>query len=259
MRNADLPYFEMKTCGQGFEYKKHTHNEFSLGIVEKGHTRFFVNGSTSIIGPGSIVFIPPQVVHSCTPGKQDEWCYKMLFMQAEWFHSVTGQHAALQTLFQAAGFLDRKLFSATQSMLNSLFIAGNPLEQETRIIDYLGRLAQNEPDLRSEALHCPALAMKRAREYISENFKEKIKLDDLVATTGISKYHLIRYFQQVYFLPPHTLQTVLRVNYAKRELAKGQRIIDIALETGFADQSHFTRTFKKYVGTTPEVYQLSAR
>ncbi|NEQ55828.1 MAG: helix-turn-helix transcriptional regulator, partial [Leptolyngbya sp. SIO3F4] len=54
--------------------------------------------------------------------------------------------------------------------------------------------------------------------------------------------------------PPHAYLNHVRVHQAKRLLASGHSITDAALSTGFADQSHLHRHFKKMVGVTPGQY-----
>jgi AraC-like DNA-binding protein len=58
-------------------------------------------------------------------------------------------------------------------------------------------------------------------------------------------------------LSPHNFQTQIRLKQAKAKLLQGQSIIDVALETGFVDQSHFTRFFKRMIGVTPGEYMSS--
>jgi AraC-like DNA-binding protein len=60
-------------------------------------------------------------------------------------------------------------------------------------------------------------------------------------------------------MPPHAFQTQVRVANAKRLLRGGSAILQVALETGFADQSHLTRCFTRFVGLTPGAYQQGAR
>ena len=91
------------------------------------------------------------------------------------------------------------------------------------------------------------------KQYLDHHYKDRITLDILQGISGISKFHLIRLFAESYHLAPHAYQNLLRINYAK-EQAQGKAIADVAVETGFYDQSHFTRAFAGCVGTTPLRY-----
>ena len=74
---------------------------------------------------------------------------------------------------------------------------------------------------------------------------------------GFSPYHLARLFHDETGLPPHTYLTQLRINRAKQRLQAGDPIADVAAATGFSDQSHLTRRFKRIVGVTPGQFVTS--
>ncbi|EIV1777898.1 helix-turn-helix transcriptional regulator, partial [Vibrio vulnificus] len=57
-----------------------------------------------------------------------------------------------------------------------------------------------------------------------------------------------------YGFPPHAYQIQQRLRLAKKLLRQGRRILDVAQECGFHDQSHFHRHFKKAMGVTPGQY-----
>ena len=88
-----------------------------------------------------------------------------------------------------------------------------------------------------------------------EHLAENIALQHLASEAGLSAYHLLRAFRERYGLPPHAFQLQQRINVAKRMLAEGTPIAETAFELGFADQSHFTKQFKTFVGATPRQYQ----
>jgi AraC-like DNA-binding protein len=94
-------------------------------------------------------------------------------------------------------------------------------------------------------------AVKRAREFIDAHFSDSISLASLGRLTNLSPYHLHRVFSQQTGMPPHAYQTQVRINHAKQLLRIRQPLSDIAATTGFADQSHLTRHFRRLVGVTP--------
>ena len=68
---------------------------------------------------------------------------------------------------------------------------------------------------------------------------------------SISPYHLARLFNSQMGIPPHAYLDSVRIRQARRLLTLGRPILEVALATGFADQSHFTRRFKRTVGVPP--------
>jgi AraC-like DNA-binding protein len=79
-----------------------------------------------------------------------------------------------------------------------------------------------------------------------------MRLADLARAACVSRFHFARLFRQSTGQSPMRYVARYRVERAKRLLAEGGRhISDIAVETGFFDQSHLTRVFRRVVGVTP--------
>ncbi|HEY0468097.1 MAG TPA: helix-turn-helix domain-containing protein, partial [Polyangiaceae bacterium] len=71
---------------------------------------------------------------------------------------------------------------------------------------------------------------------------------------GLSRFEALRAFKKRYGLPPHAYQLCLRIGHARRLLLEGAPAAEVAARCGFADQSHFTRHFKRFNGVTPMQY-----
>jgi AraC-like DNA-binding protein len=97
--------------------------------------------------------------------------------------------------------------------------------------------------------------VKRARAYIDEKFASDFSLDDLAGFAGLSRFHLVRIFKRATGLTPVAYRNQRRIDAARRLLRRGLPIAEIALEVGFADQSHLTRQFQRLMGTSPARYR----
>jgi AraC-like DNA-binding protein len=75
---------------------------------------------------------------------------------------------------------------------------------------------------------------------------------------GASASHLIRCFTATFGIAPHQYVTARRIDAARRRLLDGEPIALVAAGVGFYDQAHFTRQFKRHVGTPPGRYSGSA-
>jgi AraC-like DNA-binding protein len=91
----------------------------------------------------------------------------------------------------------------------------------------------------------------RARAIIQERFDQMISLSTLADEVGLSKFHLLRLFREEVGATPHAYQLHLRIARARELLDARASAAEVALACGFADQAHFTRTFKRIVGFTP--------
>lgn len=87
----------------------------------------------------------------------------------------------------------------------------------------------------------------------------KLSIDEMAHSLYISKYHFIRSFKQAVGLTPHQFQIQNRVRKAQHMLNNIDSITEVALVTGFCDQSHFIKHFERYVGLTPAVYKISCK
>lgn len=87
----------------------------------------------------------------------------------------------------------------------------------------------------------------------------KLSIDEMAHSLYISKYHFIRSFKQAIGLTPHQFQIQNRVRKAQHMLSNVDSIAEVALTTGFCDQSHFIKHFERYVGITPTVYKISCK
>ncbi|MEU3606251.1 AraC family transcriptional regulator [Streptomyces sp. NPDC035033] len=89
-------------------------------------------------------------------------------------------------------------------------------------------------------------------DYIHTHLDTRISLDDLAAVAGVSTSHFTRAFKTTTGTSPHQYVTQIRLEQARQALLHTHRpIAEIALEHGFADQSHLTRTMRRHTGTTP--------
>lgn len=101
--------------------------------------------------------------------------------------------------------------------------------------------------------------LRQAREMIIEQFSESWSLEQLASQVGVHPVHLAKTFRQKYGQPVGAFVRKLRIDYACAELASDVLSVSaIALKAGFADQSHFTKTFKSHLGTTPARYRRNA-
>ena len=97
-------------------------------------------------------------------------------------------------------------------------------------------------------------------EYVEKHFAEEINLETLVSISGMSKSTLIRTFSEIFNMTPWHYLTTIRLNAVRKLLETTDKLLtDIALETGFFDQSHLTRVFKKERGMTPGEYRRRHR
>jgi len=106
---------------------------------------------------------------------------------------------------------------------------------------------------------CESSYLKRLKDIISDMPENTFLIKDMARNIGVSPYHMIRRFKSVCGLTPHQFQIQCRIRKAQRLLEEGKSVTEAAYATGFCDQSHFDRCFRKIVRLTPSEYKQAVR
>jgi len=100
----------------------------------------------------------------------------------------------------------------------------------------------------------PSVEIKIICDFLQTNYSESIKLNDLSQLANMSKYHLLRSFTKQKGISPYCYLEAVRISAAKKLLEQQCSPLNVALQTGFSDQSHFSNFFKRIIGLTPKQY-----
>jgi AraC family transcriptional regulator len=104
----------------------------------------------------------------------------------------------------------------------------------------------------------PGVRLNRVLEYIEANLGRDIHLNELAEAAGLSPFHFAKLFKQSTGASPHQYVLQRRLERAKELLRRpAKSLSEISLETGFADQSHFTNVFRRFIGATPSKFRSS--
>jgi AraC-like DNA-binding protein len=98
--------------------------------------------------------------------------------------------------------------------------------------------------------------VRRAEEFIDANLDGDPSIAQLASECGLSRSYFTRAFRQAMGMPPHQWLTKRRVEQAKQLMQEGRLgLVEIAIASGFADQSHFTRVFCRSEGLSPGAWR----
>jgi AraC-like DNA-binding protein len=262
-RDPDLPGFEVRYSRYGgYAFRKHTHAAYCVGVVESGESDFYLDGQILRTAPGDVVCINPGQVHACNPDPGSAMIYRMCYLAPHWirrvgeelFGSGAGPYRFTCPLFRDADIAGafEALFAAASRDASG---AADVLEKESLVVSALGLLMSRFADAAPVGQEGGSQAAAAVRALLDADPAGCLSLDDLARAAGRGRFHTLRLFREAYGLPPHAYRTQLRVEMAKRLLAQGASIATTAQETGFSDQSHFTRVFREHTGATPNQYQ----
>ena len=242
-------------------FPRHYHDTYVIGVHDVGGEEFRCRGASHVSLTGSVILINPGEAHAGHSAGNGAWVYRGLYPSEKLLREVAEQITGRE---QNAPFFpdivvdDPRLARRLLESHRAAETARCSMESRTNLLLALAHMITRH----SDAGHTPRpagrerRAVREARDYIETHYAENPTLDELSSVTGLNPFYLVRAFRAEAGLPPHEYLTQVRVGRAMRLLAEGRSIADVALETGFVDQSHLTSRFKRIVGVTPKQFAL---
>lgn len=132
--------------------------------------------------------------------------------------------------------------------LTPLLVEGLTLE----LFVTLGRINRGDSDT------TPPHWLQTARDFLHAHFTQSLSLEQVATEARVHPAHLARSFRQHYHCTIGDYVRQLRIAHACTQLRRSETsLLTLALELGFADQGHFSRTFKQLTGLTPTAFRKS--
>lgn len=232
----------------------HAHDRASLAVMLEGRFDLSITNRVYACEPGSAVTEPVEERHANALGtagahvlvvQPDPRALDRIGPSSSIFEEV--RHTARSPVRGLAWRIAEELRvpdSATPVAVEGLVFEMLALAARH---DRLGRRARRAPPW-----------LERARDLLHEHFRKPPRIAELALEAGVHPDHLARVFRAHFGHPVGTYVRRLRLEWAATRLVAGEEsIAHIALHAGFADQSHFTRAFKRYTGLTPAEYRRS--
>ncbi len=230
----------------------HFHDSYSIGIIEKGIEQVSFERKNILAHANAVIIINPYEVHSNTYFDNDSWKYRIIYVSIElmhYFQNLIGLHTNKTIWFPQYLIDDPHLY---QLLLRFHLQSNNVSSLETALTYLISTYAKERPE---SFLTGYTGLVNDAVGYLHNHLTEKITIEDIATLYKTDKYKLIRAFKKQTGLTPISYLLLHRINKSKTLIAQDMPMTDIALETGFYDQSHFNHYFRKYIGITPLAYR----
>jgi AraC-like DNA-binding protein len=240
-------------------FSMHTHDSFVLAVVEAGAERLRVEGAQLIAYPGDVVLLSPGEAHDGAGHDRAGFAYRAVYptrrLVARTFELPPA--ALVARCFTRNVVADEHAASALLAA-HARLGGGDLLGGESALVRALGLLWRRYGTLRRPRLGAPGGSAATARDLIEARLAERVSLTELAEASGATPLGLLRAFSAAYGMPPHRYQLQRRVQLARHRLRGDTGLATLAVELGFADQSHFNRVFKSVVGVPPGAYRQAA-
>jgi AraC-like DNA-binding protein len=238
-------------------YRRHAHDTWTVALMQRGAAEFDAERRHYTAPPGRVFVIPPEVMHTGDPATPEGYTYSVLYLPPAMLERVAFEYGG------RAPRTAREIVIADPALAAALCrlhrrLAALPLGLEEALEDVLVRLSPHlapgvEPHVRGGAHP----AVRRAKALLEDRWAENVALAVLADHAGLSRHRLVHVFREQVGLPPHAYQITMRVREAQRRVRSGAPLAQVALDCGFYDQAHLTRTFRAIVGVPPGAYSRS--
>lgn len=246
-------------------FPRHSHHSYCLGLVEQGCRVVLHKETATHIPKGSLFIIHPKQSHACRSPQAEMHSYSVLCLPKDYMTGLANRAGLSrgQTLdFSGIRLDDEYLASAFHRLLDNISkgVSSSRLDAGiNKLASHL--LIRHAQPVRIEqpANVSPYGPVMKARLFLESRFDQPIELGALSRAVGLSQFHLQRRFLKSMGCSPKEYLLHHRIRVARQLLLKGLPFSQVALETGFYDQGHFTNRFKTVMGVTPGRFSLDNR
>jgi AraC-like DNA-binding protein len=236
-------------------YAPHLHDVFAVGACTRGVEAIRFRGAVHYSGPGSVVILEPGEPHTGGPAGPLGFVYRVMYPATE----LVSESTARPPRFTEPVVIDPELATGLCLVHAGLTTQVEPLEAESRLSWFLGELVRRHGGTPATEMRTAGEMVRQVTARLADQLTCPPALAELAAEAGMSRYQLVRSFRAEMGMPPYAWLAQHRVARARALLEQGRRPAEAATLTGFADQAHLTRWFRRVVGVTPGAYRNSVQ
>jgi AraC-like DNA-binding protein len=239
---------------RGSPFSRHRHDVYAIGVTEEGIQAFGYRGTVERSLPGQVFVLHPDEPHDGRADGPGLFGYRQIYVSpdriAAALPALTGRPAPLPF---APPVIDDAVLA--QVVRTAFARAPEPLALDALVLQLAEGLLRSSAGGSTGALRCRVdlPAVERGRDFLRSRLAI-VQSAEVAAVTGLDRYQFARQFHAVYGTSPYRYSVMRRLDAARHWLRDARPLAETALEAGFADQAHFTRTFKAAFGMTPGRY-----
>ena len=239
------------------KFPNHFHDYYVIGFIESGERCLSCKNRKYTVEPGDLLLFNPRDNHTCEQINGGTLDYRCINVPPETMSKAAFEITGKEYLpyFSPAVIFHSELASLLRELHMIIMEEEKDFRKEEIFFFLLEQLIE---EFSEEGIEQSGPEENRETKiicnYLEKNYMKNITLDELSGLTGLSKYYLLRSFTKQKGISPYRYLETIRIDRAKKLLEQGVLPIEAALQTGFADQSHFSNFFKKFIGLTPKQY-----
>lgn len=254
--DAALPWVDAYLAR--FQFARHAHDTYAIALTMTGVQSFDYRGEVRHSQAGGVVVLHPDEPHNGRAGTEDGFRFRTLYLAPQLVQRVLGG-AALPYVRGGLSTHPRLKRALTSFLIKPPQFPPLCLAHDDLLCELVFALqeAAGDFDQKRGLVNWPAVC--RARQYLDAHVFDPVSMDELAQVAHADRWQLARDFRSGLGTSPYRYLLMRRIEKAQEKLNEGDQVAQIAASCGFADQSHFTRHFRKIIGVTPGQWQRLAR
>ena len=250
----------------------HWHGEFEINYIISGCSEFICGDEKFVAHAGDIVILPPNMLHAIYAYEENEQVYHTVVFSPDMLGASENDRCAvecIQPLVNESYGMNVHITSehpAYEELKRAVEASVDCVKRNTAQYDMLMKsellrffwILGNQGDIyrKKDAENSRSEVIRPVLEYINENFRENITVEQLAETVHLSKSYFMSRFREAAGVGAVEYIIQKRIKCACDMLMKTRKTMaEIAFECGFRNISNFNRQFKKIVGCTPGEYR----
>lgn len=254
----------------------HWHDELEFLLVTKGKATFQIETQYYEVTAGEAIFINSGEMHAGFPVEHDNCIFTALVfnpsilyndniydpIQVKFIEPIIKKHYKLPVHIKNVEGFEKNILMMVNEIINveqekaftyELLVKAGLYNIFSLMLTNTDLTKTNDNYLLD---NYKTERVKKAMEYIYDNYNKKISLKELSSELNMSEGHFCRFFKQMLRKTPMEYINYYRINKAARLLeSSNKKIIEISIDTGFDNVSYFASTFKQYMKCSPSEYR----
>ncbi|NGN40152.1 AraC family transcriptional regulator [Mesorhizobium sp. CGMCC 1.15528] len=236
-------------------FTRHWHEQYGIGVIHQGAQKSLSGRGMVESVRGDTVTVNPGEVHDGMPLSDAGRSWRMLYFDPAVIQNAfsdMSEGASKDCEFVWPTKTDAEVASLFHRLYAAITEDGPDLLREELLLRLLAGVLRERDE--PAALHATPMAIMRARQLIDDEPVAAVTLAELARQSGMSRFQVLRGFARATGFTPHAYLMQRRADLARRLIAQGTPLAEAAAGSGFADQSHMTRTFARKYGISPGAY-----
>jgi AraC-like DNA-binding protein len=238
-------------------YRRHRHDTYAICVTTGGVQAFYYRGTTETSTTGQVVVLHPDELHDGYAATDAGYGYRQIYIEPalifEAVQVLRGHPCSLpfvRTPVVTSSKLSQAVTGACEGGREPIAIDGLIVQVAEGLLE-----ADRSGTVISIPRHLDVAAVRRACQFLDAEKTRVVRSAELEAVTGLTRYDLARQFRLVCGTSPYHYLLMRRLDAARQQLTRLRPAGEVARDSGFADQAHFTRMFKAAFGLTPAQYR----